>query len=252
MKILLRRGIFAAGGLAAGIGIKKGFCNTGLHHVNDIYIPEDVTPRELKDIDLVYRPPFPINPENGQIFFDIGKDGKFIGRVEIETFDDCAPMLSLNMKALSTGSFMGFPITFKHATKHRAMGDQKLMSYTNTLIHKVVRGMYIQGGDNVYYDGKGGESFSGDLLQDCFTDKSGKIPGPGCVCMVNAFRHGNASQFIITYRAFPHLERRNSCVGQVVKGWGVLEEIEKVSTSSGVPKYELSVCHFLSLKIISH
>eukprot|EP01060_Flectonema_neradi_P000838 TRINITY_DN10504_c0_g1_i2.p1 TRINITY_DN10504_c0_g1~~TRINITY_DN10504_c0_g1_i2.p1 ORF type:complete len:350 (+),score=57.54 TRINITY_DN10504_c0_g1_i2:48-1052(+) len=239
---LIRRGLLATGGVVAGISMRTAYCEHGVHQVQDVFIPPDVVASgKLEDADAIYRPPFPINPENSQIFFDIGSNGRYIGRVEIELFDDCAPELALNLKALSTGSFLGYPIRFKHPTHHRGAGDEKLMSYTNTLFHKVVQGMYIQGGDNVYYNGRGGESFSGELLRDTFFDKAGKIPGPGCLCMVGASRHGISSQFMITYRAFPHLERRNSCVGQVLKGWGVLEAIERDATSSGVPRTEISI-----------
>eukprot|EP01059_Diplonema_ambulator_P005863 TRINITY_DN1564_c0_g1_i4.p1 TRINITY_DN1564_c0_g1~~TRINITY_DN1564_c0_g1_i4.p1 ORF type:complete len:300 (+),score=51.79 TRINITY_DN1564_c0_g1_i4:29-901(+) len=189
-----------------------------------------------------YTPPCPINPDNSIVYFDINADDKLLGRVEFEVFDDVSPLLATNFKALSYGYVLGYPIVSKHPTRGKRHGDKRLMSYHNTLFHKVVPGFIAQGGDNELYNGRGGESYSGENLKDCFRGKCGTIM-EGSLCMASHARNANRSQFFIAFAPIPHLSGKNSVVGQVISGWDVIKEIETYGSVSGYPTREISVCH---------
>eukprot|EP01059_Diplonema_ambulator_P005861 TRINITY_DN1564_c0_g1_i1.p1 TRINITY_DN1564_c0_g1~~TRINITY_DN1564_c0_g1_i1.p1 ORF type:complete len:318 (+),score=70.04 TRINITY_DN1564_c0_g1_i1:29-955(+) len=187
-----------------------------------------------------YTPPCPINPDNSIVYFDINADDKLLGRVEFEVFDDVSPLLATNFKALSYGYVLGYPIVSKHPTRGKRHGDKRLMSYHNTLFHKVVPGFIAQGGDNELYNGRGGESYSGENLKDCFRGKCGTIM-EGSLCMASHARNANRSQFFIAFAPIPHLSGKNSVVGQVISGWDVIKEIETYGSVSGYPTREISV-----------
>ena len=189
-----------------------------------------------------YTPPFPVNPENSVVFFDIAAEEEELGRVEIELFDDCSPALAINFKALCHGYMYGRAIASKQLGKQRSGRQRKFLRYEGTIFHNVQPGYICVGGDNEFFDGTGGESYCGDQLMDCFRDKGGKIPGPGCVCMVTHTRKAVRSQFMFTYRALPHVERRNSTVGQIISGWDVIEKMQGMATASGKTRKEISVC----------
>lgn len=112
------------------------------------------------------------------------------------------------------------------------------MKSYNKLIVKlfilVVSQCMIQGGDIINYDGTGGESIYGPH----FEDESLKTPHiiPGLVSMVNEGRpHSNSSQFVITVLSCRHLDDRNVVFGKVIKGLGVIMEVEKIPTTNHVP-----------------
>ncbi|KAJ9466853.1 Peptidyl-prolyl cis-trans isomerase cyp6 [Diplonema papillatum] len=200
--------------------------------------------------EAAYQPPYPVNPDNSRVFFDVAADGELLGRVEFEVFDDDSPSLAANFKALSLGYMYGLPVRTKHPTKNRKHGDAKQLTYKNTMFHSVEPGYIIQGGDNQLYNGKGGESYTGKIILDCFRGKGGRIVGPGCLCTVNHGRNTNKSQFFVSLRAIPHLNGRNSVFGQVVSGWDVVCRMEELGTSSGKPRQQLSVaaCGILKQK----
>ena len=213
----------------------------------------DLSPDErarMRDEFFKYTPPFPVNPDNGIVFFELGFDGKSVGRVEFEVFDDSSPLLATNFKALSQGFMWGYPIaTKKNTYRHDKL--RKFLRYKNTLFHKVQPGYLCLGGDNERFDGTGGEAFNGCNMRDCFRGKGGRLPGPGCVASVRHAKQVNRSQFLITFRAMPHLEGQNSCFAQVVKGWEVMQEVEKLGTPSGHPRAEVSVCGWGLLLLFS-
>jgi peptidyl-prolyl cis-trans isomerase-like protein 2 len=88
--------------------------------------------------------------------------------------------------------------------------------YRNTIFHRNIKGFMIQGGDPTG-TGRGGQSIWGKPFEDEFE-------GPnihdtrGILSMANKGKNTNTSQFFISYRKLPHLDRKHTVFAKVVGG----------------------------------
>ncbi|KAF2262980.1 hypothetical protein CC78DRAFT_534392 [Lojkania enalia] len=88
--------------------------------------------------------------------------------------------------------------------------------YRGTIFHRNIRSFMIQGGDPTG-TGRGGQSVWGKPFED-------ELEGPhthsvrGVVSMANKGKNTNTSQFFITYRPVPHLDRKHTVFAKVVGG----------------------------------
>lgn len=92
----------------------------------------------------------------------------------------------------------------------------------------------IQGGDIINFDGTGGESIYGPH----FEDESFQISHShgGLLSMVNeGHPNSNSSQFIITTAPCIHLDNTNVVFGKVIKGMGIVKEINNVPVVKDLP-----------------
>lgn len=92
----------------------------------------------------------------------------------------------------------------------------------------------IQGGDVVNFDGTSGESIYGPE----FEDEGFQIQhnDEGLLSMVNKGRpHTNSSQFIITTGPSKHLDNTHVAFGKVIKGMGIVFELNRVPTTNDKP-----------------
>jgi len=98
----------------------------------------------------------------------------------------------------------------------------------------------IQGGDPTG-TGRGGESLWGRPFQDEF--RSGlKFDKPGILAMANSGPNTNGSQFFITVAPTPWLNNHHTIFGEVVKGYDIVEKIEKTPTGPGnLPRTEQKI-----------
>jgi peptidyl-prolyl cis-trans isomerase-like 2 len=98
--------------------------------------------------------------------------------------------------------------------------------YKRVPFHRNIRNFMIQGGDPTG-NGRGGSSCWGKPFADEF---EGPLThdGRGVMSMANKGKDTNTSQFFITYRAVPHLNRKHTIFGRVVEGLETLNRLEGV------------------------
>lgn len=98
--------------------------------------------------------------------------------------------------------------------------DGTRLSYKGNLLHRIIRGFMIQGGDITAGNGSGGASIYGAKFADeGFTLKHDK---PFVLSMANGGPNTNSSQFFITFAPAPHLDSKHVVFGQVVVGRDVV------------------------------
>ena len=103
--------------------------------------------------------------------------------------------------------------------------------YDATPFHRSVRHFMAQGGDPTG-TGRGGESIYGPTFPDEVDDRLTHA-GRGVLGMASAAKDGGGSQFYITYRSAPHLDRRHTVFGRVVGGWAALDALEAAAPADG-------------------
>ncbi|KAI4676420.1 Peptidyl-prolyl cis-trans isomerase cyp8 [Alternaria novae-zelandiae] len=88
--------------------------------------------------------------------------------------------------------------------------------YSHTIFHRNIKGFMIQGGDPTG-TGRGGQSIWGKPFEDEFEGPE-RHNARGVLSMANKGKSTNTSQFFITYRAVPHLDRKHTIFARVVGG----------------------------------
>jgi cyclophilin family peptidyl-prolyl cis-trans isomerase len=119
------------------------------------------------------------------------------GDIEVELFADRVPNTVNNFIFLAKDGF-----------------------YDQVTFHRVIAGFMAQGGDPTG-TGMGGPGYR---FKDEFHPAL-KHEGPGILSMANAGPDTNGSQFFITYGSTPHLDRKHSVFGRVIKGMEILQAI---------------------------
>lgn len=165
-----------------------------------------------------------------RVYLDISIKNKFVGRMTFELFDKDVPKTCENFKSLCTGergvSSKGYPLNFR--------GSQ---------FFRVISGFMAQGGDISQNNGKGGESiFEGkDFEDENFIHRHSKR---GMLSMANQGPNTNGSQFFISFKKLPQLDKKHVVFGEIVEGMNVLDLIEKVAGNQhnkGKPAEEIKV-----------
>ena len=124
------------------------------------------------------------------------------GKIELELFPKIAPKTVENFIGLAKKGY-----------------------YNGIIFHRVIPNFMIQGGDPTG-TGRGGESLWGGKFEDEF--KQGVMfDKPGILAMANAGRNTNGSQFFITTRATSWLNGYHTIFGKVVKGYNIVQKIER-------------------------
>jgi len=102
--------------------------------------------------------------------------------------------------------------------------------YNGLIFHRVIRDFMVQGGDPTG-TGQGGESIWGEPFQDEVSDEV-LFDRPGLLAMANSGLNTNKSQFFITVKPTPHLDKKHTIFGEVVSGFDVVKKIENSPTDS--------------------
>ncbi|XP_042054024.1 peptidyl-prolyl cis-trans isomerase CYP19-3-like [Salvia splendens] len=158
--------------------------------------------------------------KNPKVFFDILIGRAKAGRVVMELFADTTPKTAENFRALCTGE--------------KGIGSSgKPLHFKGSKFHRIIPNFMCQGGDFTRGNGTGGESIYGAKFADeNFTLKHKK---PGLLSMANAGKNTNGSQFFITTAITSWLDGKHVVFGEVVDGYDVVKQMEKVGSDAGTP-----------------
>lgn len=103
--------------------------------------------------------------------------------------------------------------------------------YKGVKFHRNIAKFMLQGGDPSG-TGKGGQSIWGKYFDDEF-DGPLTHSARGTLSMANKGKNTNSSQFFITYKATPHLDRKHTIFGTVIEGLSNLTKMEATPVDSG-------------------
>jgi len=108
------------------------------------------------------------------------------------------------------------------------VGLAKKGYYDGIVFHRIIPEFMLQCGDPTG-TGRGGESIWGKAFEDeCTPDL--RFDKVGLLAMANSGPNTNGSQFFITTAKTPWLNMRHTILGEVTKGYDVVEKIEGVPT----------------------
>ncbi|TMW67427.1 hypothetical protein Poli38472_011047 [Pythium oligandrum] len=102
--------------------------------------------------------------------------------------------------------------------------------YDGVVFHRIIKGFMMQGGDPTG-TGRGGESIWKKPFKDEI-DSRLSHNARGVLSMANAGPGTNRSQFFITFKETPHLDKKHAVFGRVVGGMETLDAIEHVETGA--------------------
>jgi peptidyl-prolyl cis-trans isomerase A (cyclophilin A) len=135
-----------------------------------------------------------------------------LGNFTVELFDTKTPKTVANFTELAEGT--------KEWTHPRTRAKHTTPYYDGIVFHRVINGFMIQGGDPIGQGTGGpGYNFADEFHPDLRHDRA------GILSMANAGPNTNGSQFFITLGPTPHLDRKHSVFGVVIKGLDVVQKI---------------------------
>jgi peptidylprolyl isomerase len=139
------------------------------------------------------------------------------GTITVKLFPDIAPLACENFVALVEKGY-----------------------YNGLIFHRVIKDFMIQGGDPKG-TGEGGDSIWNAPFEDEVSD-SLLFDKPGLLAMANSGPNTNKSQFFITTKATPWLNKKHTIFGEVVSGYDVVQKIENTPVdASSKPKEEQKI-----------
>ncbi|GJE85737.1 cyclophilin-like protein [Phanerochaete sordida] len=108
--------------------------------------------------------------------------------------------------------------------------------YNDCLFHRLVPGFMIQTGDPTG-TGAGGQSYWGTPFRDEYDMKgAAKHDSRGTLAMANKGANTNGSQWYVTFKPAPHLDKKHTVFGKLVGGEDVLDALENLSVKPGTER----------------
>ncbi|WWD22559.1 hypothetical protein CI109_107052 [Kwoniella shandongensis] len=156
---------------------------------------------------------------NPRVFFDFTVADKPLGRVVFELYNDVVPKTAENFRALCTGE------------KGISPTSNVPLHYKSSIVHRIIEGFMIQGGDFTKRTGAGGESIYGGTFKDERLEGEGtQVDKKGLLVMANRGPDTNGSQWFITLAPAQHLTGKHVVFGRVIFGLEHIETIGQLPT----------------------
>ena len=144
-----------------------------------------------------------------------------LGDITINLFEDQAPKTVRNFTGLADGS--------QEWTNPKSNAKSNEPLYDGTIFHRVIAGFMIQGGDPLGTGtGDPGYEFDDEFHGELNFDR------PYLLAMANSGPKTNGSQFFITVKQTPHLNRKHTIFGEVAdqESRDVVDAIAAVATGA--------------------
>lgn len=167
-----------------------------------------------------------LQPENEithTAYFDISIEGRAVGRITFGLYGKVVPKTVANFVGMCKGTIL----------------NNEMLSYKNSIFHRIIPNFMAQGGDIKNFDGTGSVSIYGTKFPD--ENFQLKHEKRGMLSMANSGKDTNGSQFFITFVKTPWLDGRHVVFGEVTSGLDVLMAMEAVGTESGDPTQRVLV-----------
>ncbi|KAG5891474.1 hypothetical protein JTB14_004417 [Gonioctena quinquepunctata] len=146
------------------------------------------------------------------------RNGEFLGVIIIELYYDHVPVTVQNFLEI-------------------CKGDR--YSYKNCLVHRIIKGQYLETGDITKGTGRGGVSIYGDSFRE--ENHMLKHTKAGVLSMKRLPPTENNSQFCITFQRMEQLDHKNVVFGKVIQGNATLFKIQDYGRNIGKPYAEIYI-----------
>ena len=160
------------------------------------------------------------------VFLDIAIGARPIGRIEIALDVAAAPKTCENFRALCVG-------------ERASPSTRKPLHYASSVVHRVIPGFMIQGGDLTNHNGTGGESIYGRTFRDENFTLKHDARGVAASVMKNCDEFVFAPAFAM--ETTPHLDGKHCAFGRVLRGMDVVDAVEAVGSQSGATSVAVAV-----------
>ena len=174
-----------------------------------------------------YRALIDNTPGRQYAYLDVNIGGD-VQKVVIELFTEFAPKSCENFLKLCKGETTN------------AAGEK--LDYVGTEFHRIVKGMYVQGGD-ISKSGvkKGASIHGGEFADESFHIKHTEVGLVG-MCKRKGYAHTNESQFYITTAApLSFMDTKYVIFGRVISGMRVFKVMQKVEIVNEKPAQPIKV-----------
>ena len=170
-------------------------------------------------------------PGRSYVYMNINTGANVTSKVVIELFEDICPKTCENFRQLCCG--------------YEKAGISEKVSYINSEFHRVVKGMYVQGGNlSKLFNSKDGSGFSiynGEFADESFEVKHKEVGLLG-MCKRGGIPDTNDTQFYVTTGApLTFMDGKTVIFGRVVEGFRVFKLIEKMDTVNEKPSPSVTI-----------